>query len=572
MGNVSSIKDRVVDAIRKDPAVDSHRLEEILKDSARGGVDADVLKRILEGDLLPEDNLLRILSDELEIPPLDISRLPIDKELMVLLPEKVIDKYNVLPVSRIGDYLTVAVSDPTDVLALDDIKVITRCEIQPVLASKKAIQKAVKSFYGGGGEDFSAIIEKTEEDSVGVEVLERIESFDVHDIAKKSEAAPIVKIVGLIISEAIKRRASDIHIEPMERVLRVRYRIDGELQKAFDLPKKNQNAIIARIKIMSTLDITENRLPQDGRFRIKLEGKEIDFRVSVLPLTFGNKIVLRALDKSNLSIGLDTLGFLPNTLSDFKAAISRPYGIILVTGPTGSGKSTTLYSVLNELNAPVRNIVTIEDPVEYQLPGLTQIATNPDIGFDFANGLRAILRQSPDVIMVGEIRDHETADIAIKASLTGQMVFSTLHTNDAVGAITRLVNMGIEPFLIASSLVLTSAQRLLRKICPHCKVKADIPDDVARELREKYPEAKEADAFYTGRGCEKCGNTGYLGRIGTLETILIDEAVQKMITRRSSEGEIKEYLRDKGVRTLRENAMVKFIKGTTSLEEVLRAT
>ncbi|MGB3112212.1 MAG: GspE/PulE family protein, partial [Candidatus Omnitrophota bacterium] len=410
------------------------------------------------------------------------------------------------------------------------------------------------------------------EEGADVEVLETGDGMDVSDITK-SKTAPIVKMVNLIISEGLKQRVSDIHIEPEEKSLRVRYRVDGEMHEAFDLPKRNQNAVLARLKIMSNMDITETRVPQDGRFRIIMEGREIDFRVSSLPTTFGNKIVLRALDKGSLSVGLEALGFLPGPLADFKKALEMPFGIILVTGPTGSGKSTTLYSILNDLNIPDRNIMTVEDPVEYQVQGLTQIAAKPEIGLDFSTGLRAILRQSPDVIMVGEIRDFETADIAIKASLTGQMVLSTLHTNDAVGAITRLANMGIEPFLIASSLIMACAQRLLRKICSHCKVEdKDIPPDFLKGLGEKYPCVKETKKFFKGKGCSKCNNTGYLGRMGTLETLLVDDALKGMISRKESEEVIRKYLREKGIKTLRENAMVKFCKGWTTLEEVLRIT
>jgi type IV pilus assembly protein PilB len=569
--STGSVTNRIIEALRRNSDVEEKKLDKLLSGSTASD-GSHVLQKILDEDIVTEERLLIIMSKEMDIPVIDVERLGLNKELMSAISEKVIRKYRILPVSRIGDHMTIATSDPTDVFMIDDVRVITRCDIHPVISSSKALDGAIRNYYGGAEEDFSSIIAGSESEDTNVEVVEDLSSFDVKEITKRSEAAPIVKIVGLIISEAIKKRASDIHIEPMERMLRVRYRIDGELHEAFDLPKKNQNAIIARIKIMSNMDITENRVPQDGRFRIKLEGKEIDFRVSVLPLNFGNKIVLRALDKSNLSVGLETLGFLPRPLSDFKEAISRPYGIILVTGPTGSGKSTTLYSVLNEMNEPSRNIVTIEDPVEYQVPGLTQIATHKDIGFDFADGLRAILRQSPDIIMVGEIRDYETADIAIKASLTGQMVFSTLHTNDAVGAITRLGNMGIEPFLVASSLVLTSAQRLLRKICPYCKLKANIPEDKIREIKDKYPEARDKDDFYYGRGCERCRDTGYLGRIATLETVLLDDQLRDMIARKQSEADIRGYLREKNVRTLRENAMVKFINGVTSLEEVYRVT
>ncbi|MBD3426186.1 MAG: type II secretion system protein GspE [Candidatus Omnitrophica bacterium] len=565
-----TIREKIIDALKESGLIEQKKLDSLIKESGQGG-ERDIVKKLISGEIIDEDHLLPLLSQALGIPSIDMSRVNLDKESMSLIPEKVMRRHGFIPISRIGKQLTLAVSDPTDILAIDDVKVLTKCDVEIVLASRKDLQEALKSYYGEAEEDFSEII-KEEEAGTDVELVGDIDSFDVQEITKKSEAAPIVKIVGLIISEAIKKRASDIHIEPLERSLRVRYRIDGVLHEEFDLPKKNQNAIIARLKIMSKMDITETRVPQDGRFRIQLEGKEIDFRVSVLPLTSGNKIVLRALDKSNLSLGLDTLGFLPGPLADFKEAISRPFGIILVTGPTGSGKSTTLYSILNELNVPERNIVTIEDPVEYQVQGLTQMATHEDIGLDFATGLRSMLRQSPDVIMVGEIRDFETADIAIKASLTGQLVFSTLHTNDAVGAITRLENMGVEPFLISSSLIMTCAQRLMRRICPNCKVAADIPKEVIEDIREKYPEAREVDTFYKGKGCGKCNHTGYRGRMGTLETVLVDDTIRDMIHKKRSEEEIKEHLRSKGVKALRGNAMIKFIRGDTTLEEVLRIT
>jgi type IV pilus assembly protein PilB len=352
----------------------------------------------------------------------------------------------------------------------------------------------------------------------------------------------------------------------------VRYRVDGRLQEALNVAKKNQNAIIARIKILSRLDITETRLPQDGRFKIKFRDREIDFRVSVLPISFGNKIVLRALDKSSLSIGLDKLGFLEESIDNFKKALKRPYGMILVTGPTGSGKSTTLYSVLNQMNTPDKNIVTIEDPVEYQLGGITQVQVNPDIGLTFASGLKSMLRQNPDVVMVGEIRDFETADIAIKASLTGQLVLSTLHTNDAPSAITRLIDMGIEPFLISSSVVMCAAQRLARRICPSCKEKVEIPKSVLERIKSDVTDLMKTKMFCKGKGCNKCNNTGYLGRMGIVETFLLDDAIRDMIIRKASADEIKRYAISKGMQTLRDNALRQFMRGETTLEEVLRVT
>ncbi|MDP6686129.1 MAG: GspE/PulE family protein, partial [Candidatus Omnitrophota bacterium] len=362
----------------------------------------------------------------------------------------------------------------------------------------------------------------------------------------EGETTPIVKMVNLIISEALRKRASDIHIEPEEKGVRVRYRIDGELHEALRIPKKSQNAVLARFKIMSGMDITEFRVPQDGRFKIRAKKKEVDFRVSVLPTSFGGKIVLRVLDKSNLSIGLDSLGFSDHVLGKFNEAIARPFGMIMVTGPTGSGKSTTLYSVLNRLNSADKNIISIEDPVEYQLDGITQIQTNVDIGLTFANGLRSLLRQSPDIIMIGEIRDSETADIAVKAALTGQLVLTTLHTNDAVSTISRLVDMGIEPFLIASSVILVAAQRLCRVVCKSCKG--------------------------AGKDCKKCDGTGYYGRQAVLEVMTVDDKIREMIIDRVPDEEMTKYALSHGMKSLKEDAMDKHQKGVTTMEEVTRIT
>ncbi len=567
-----SFKQRIVDALLRSGLVDKDRLQTAL-DKTRIAKDDDIIKRITDSNIISERELLAILSRELNLPVIDLSRVNLEPQIIKLIPEKIARQYNVVPISRLGNNMTLAIFDPTDIMAIDDVKTVTRCDISLVLATRRDLQRVLQQAYSiTASETVSSILDEGEKAENEVEVIDASMDMDVLDIMEKSKTAPIVKVVAVIISEAIKKRASDIHIEPQERTLRIRYRIDGELYNAFELPKMNQNAIIARLKIMSNLDITQTRIPQDGRFRIKLEDKEIDFRVSSLPTTFGNKIVLRALDKSNLSIGMETLGFLPGPLKDFKKALERPYGIILVTGPTGSGKSTTLYSIVNELNVPERNIVTVENPVEYQLEGITQMATQPEIGLDFAMGLRSILRQNPDVMMIGEIRDFETADIAIKSSLTGHMVLSTLHTNDSVGAITRLVNMGIEPFLIASSLIMACAQRLLRRICHHCKTEAHIPKEVLKDLADKYPEIKNTEKFYIGKGCSKCNNTGFLGRLGTLETLLVDDQIRDMINRECSEEDLKRYLRTIGFRTLRENAIIKFCKGWTTLEEVLRIT
>jgi type IV pilus assembly protein PilB len=412
---------------------------------------------------------------------------------------------------------------------MDDVKTLTNYSIDLVIVSEEDIENALSTYYKRDAELNIEDIVGSKSDFEDLEVVDEDENLNISEISVESKTAPIVKLVGMILNEALVSRASDIHIEPQEKVLRIRYRVDGELTEALSIPRSNQNAIIARLKILSNMDITENRLPQDGRFKINFRDREVDFRVSVLPTTFGNKIVLRALDRSSLSVGLEKLGFSKDLLEGLQKAVHKPYGMILITGPTGSGKSTTLYSILNEMNTMDRNIVTIEDPVEYQLEGITQIQVNPEIGLGFSRGLKSVLRQSPDIVMVGEIRDSETADIAIKASLTGQLVLSTLHTNDAPSAVTRLVDMNVEPFLIASSVIMTIAQRLCRKICPYCKEEYTVPQSVLEKVAKDHKGLKGKTVFYRGKGCAKCKNTGYLGRMGILETFLIDDKIRELI-------------------------------------------
>ncbi|MCK4851720.1 MAG: Flp pilus assembly complex ATPase component TadA [Candidatus Omnitrophica bacterium] len=567
---VKSLRERLIELLLNNKLVTKEQLNKALKEQKKKKCGlGEILTK--EGTITQKD-LMVLLSQELNIPPINLARYKVNPDVIKLIPERIAKQYCILPISTIGNKLTLAMSDPLNIFAIDDIKMLTKYEIDTILATESEIREAINNYYGGvqTGE-MAKILEEADKESEDLEIV-ATEEIDISRLTEESKRAPIVKMVDLILAEALKGRASDIHIEPQERSLRIRYRVDGELYDVFELPKKNQNAVLARIKIMSELDITENRVPQDGRFKVKLEGREIDFRVSVLPASFGNKIVLRTLDKSSLTVGMDSLGFLPEPLDNFKKALLKPYGIILVTGPTGSGKSTTLYSILTQLNVPERNIVTVEDPVEYQVEGLTQTAVRQEIGLDFSSGLRSLLRQNPDVILIGEIRDYETADIAIKSSLTGHMVLSTLHTNDSIGAITRLANMGVEPFLLASSLLLSSAQRLLRRICPSCKAEAHIPRDVLKDLEERYPEVKGVEKFYMGKGCSRCNNTGYLGRLGTLETLLVDDQIREMIARGCPEGEIKSYLESTGFRTLRENAITKFCKGWTTLEEVFRVT
>ncbi len=568
-----SLKDRLTNILIKGNLLKKSDLDKALEVQKKSG--GNLGKILVDNGFISQKSLLVAMSSQLDIPPIDLTKYKIDKDLLKIIPEKVARQYMLLPLSKIGNVLTVVMADPLNVFAVDQVKMLTNFKIDLVIASENEIKDALNSYYGTTvqTQEIAKILEEVKPGDE-VEFVEE-EKIDVSEVTEESQKAPIVKIVSLILNEAIKKRASDIHIEPCEKFLKVRYRIDGSLHDVFTLPKKNQNAVLARLKIMSKLDITETRLPQDGRFKISFEGKEIDFRVSVLPITFGSKVVLRILDKSSINIGLDKLGFLPGPLNVFRAALTRPYGLMLVTGPTGSGKSTTLYSIINQLNTDERNIITLEDPVEYETEGITQIAVRSEIGLTFATGLKSVLRQSPDIIMVGEIRDFETADIAIKAALTGQLIFSTLHTNDSAGAITRLIDMGVEPFLVASSLVLASAQRLMRKICENCKDEMTIPGDILKSLGVEPSEIKNRNVktFYKGRGCPRCNDTGYYGRIAILEALLIDDPIRSMIMKRASSDEIKEYaIKEKGMMTLRDNAVENCIMGITTIEEVSRVT
>jgi len=571
---VESFKDRLIDILINGKLITEEQLSKAVDVQKKSG--GSLGKILVAQGFISQKDLMVVMSRQLNIPPIDLSKYKIDKSLISLIPERIVKQYYIMPISKIGSVLTIAMSDPLNILAIDDIKMLTSYQIQPIIATENDIRDAISAYYGAEAQDIEKMLESGgPSDVVEFEREEEEEKIDVSDVVEESKKAPIVKIVNLILHEAMKRRASDIHVEPCEKILRVRYRIDGNLQDAFLLPKKNQNAITARLKIMSKMDITETRIPQDGRFKISFDNKEIDFRVSVLPITFGGKIVLRALDKSSLSIGLDKLGFLPKPLSTFKTALARPYGMILVTGPTGSGKSTTLYSIITQINTPERNIVTLEDPVEYEVEGITQIQAKPEIGLTFATGLKSVLRQTPDIVMVGEIRDFETADIAIKASLTGQLILSTLHTNDASGAMTRLIDMGVEPFLVASSLVLSSAQRLMRRICQNCKEEITIPRNVLERmgLKPEEIEKRGLSKAFKGKGCSRCNKTGYYGRFGILETLLVDDNVRDMIMKKTSSDEIKNYaIKELQMLTLRDNALENFASGVTTLEEVMRVT
>ncbi|MBN2096991.1 MAG: Flp pilus assembly complex ATPase component TadA [Candidatus Omnitrophica bacterium] len=566
MAKLGTLKKKLNEILLENKLISEKDLKKALEiQKEKGG---QLSKILVEQNMISQKELMVCLGEQLGIPPINLTKYKIDPEVIKLIPERVARHYLVIPVSKIKNLVSVAMADPLNIFALDDIKALTKAEVQTMVTTSDDIIQAIDKYYGVKAQEMSEIIEKAQKETE-LETVEEEETDDTGLLVKASKEAPVVKLVDVIINEALKNRASDIHLEPYINRVRIRYRIDGVMHEFFTLPKKVQNALIARLKIMSNLDITQRRIPQDGRFKVKTNEKEIDFRVSVLPTAFGGKIVLRALDKANLSIGLDKLGFLPGPLTAFKEAIAKPYGMILLTGPTGCGKSTTLYSILNQLNTTDKNIVTIEDPVEYQIERITQIPVKAEIGLTFANGLRSVLRQSPDVIMVGEIRDGETADIAIKAALTGEVVLSTLHTNDAASAITRLIDMGVEPFLIASSVILVAAQRLCRRVCEYCKEPYEESQEILDNLGLKLPKGTKV---YRSKGCARCNHTGYHGRMGTLETLTIDDTIRELIIKGASSNEIKDYARKQGMKTLRENGLEKFVRGETTLEEVLRMT
>ncbi len=570
-----TIKDKILAQIQDSKKCDKKLIADI---SQRANTYEELRQILTENELATEEELLLIFSKELKIPFLDLSKYKIPHKNQELLPKGVAIKHKVLPVCKIGNVLTLATANPIDVITHDDIKIITKSEkVDLVFARQRDIVKAISLLY----KSTETSLETFDGDTAYASEEESLEDEnakqDLESLISESKHPPIVRAIDMIIYNALKKRASDIHLEPYEDKLVVRYRIDGILNDEFNFPKVNQQAVIARLKIISGLDITESRLPQDGRFRVKFESREIDFRVSSLPTNFGEKFVLRVLDKESLSIGLQKLGFSPEPLSLFQEAIKAPFGIILVTGPTGSGKSTTLYSIISQINTSDKNIVTIEDPVEYHLEGITQIQVNPDIGLSFAVGLRSVLRQSPDVIMVGEIRDSETADTAIKASLTGEMILSTLHTNNAVGAIARLRDMGTEPFLLASSLVALTAQRLVRTLCPKCREKYTLEEDTLQRLGflafYKAQTSKNKGEFYRAKGCSFCAQSGYRGRVAILEIILLDDKIREMIIEEVSEDKIVRYAREfKNYNSLAEDGLLKCIDGLTSIEEIVRVT
>jgi type IV pilus assembly protein PilB len=574
MAKVKSFGERIADALVEDGLLSAGQVEELLEQQKKEG--ARLVKLIVDKAYVSEQDLAVCMGRVLNVPPVNLARISIPEEIADLLPRETEYNHKVVPVARLENKLFLAMADPLNVLALDDVKRITKLDIAPLIASEKAIADklaAIDSAKGGGSmEDIIQDAAKHDaEDETLEAVKEAVEEVNLDKLAASSEEAPVIKLANLIIVQAIKDRASDIHLEPFEKNMRLRYRLDGVLLDATPPPKQMQLALASRFKIMSNLDIAERRLPQDGRMRVKVGGKDYDLRVSVLPTVHGEKIVLRVLDKSNLSASLDKLGLDPDTFKQFKGAIDAPHGLILVTGPTGSGKTTTLYSALNELNSPQWNIVTVEDPVEFQVPGINQVPTKKDIGLTFANALRSILRQDPDIVMIGEIRDTETAEIAIEAALTGHQVLSTMHCNDAPGAIARLDDMGIAPFLISSSVILSCAQRLMRRICSHCKEPVSYPPKMFEDLGID-PATFQGVQLYRGRGCERCKNAGYSGRLAIIEAMTISDQIRKLVIARANTREMAKLAIKEGMRTLRMVGLDRARDGISTLEQVLLIT
>jgi len=534
----------------------------------KGGTLSEVVIKL---GLVSEEDVVIGLAKQLGLPHMKLSNYKLDEEIMGILPEQVIKKYRVVPLSKSGNTLTVASADPLNVLLIDNLKARTGYNIQTIVCRPSEISQVIEQYYSEmATQNLDELIEK----SAGgeVEVVDNEESVNLDNLLRQAEEAPIIRMVNMILSQAIREKASDIHLEPFEKKLQVRYRVDGILYPVTSIPKKVQNAVISRVKILSEMDIAERRLPQDGRFGVKAYGRDIDFRVSAIPTRFGEKIVLRLLDKAQVAgLTIEKLGLEGDVLEKYQRAISQPYGMIVLTGPTSCGKSTSLHAAIRAINTPDKNILTIEDPVEYGVEGVNQVQAHEEIGLTFPAALRAFLRQDPDIIMLGEMRDLETADIGIKAALTGHLLFTTLHTNNAVGAITRLVNMGVEPFLIAGCLVFAGAQRLMRKVCRNCAQSYRPLPELVEQLGINGKDPKKI-VLYKPRGCDRCNNTGYRGRMAVMEALEVNDEIRDMIIRRAPETEIEKVAIENGMIPLKHNALTKVLKGESTVEEMARIT
>ena len=555
--------------------VNQQQLNKALEEQkATGGKLGEILQRL---GFVTEDDIIECLSHQFGVPSINLRHFEIDPGVAKIIPVDLARKYNVIPVNKTGATLTLAMTDPTNIFAMDEITFMTGYRVEPVVASEEAIRERIDRNFGSSRElELKKVMEDlTTVDEAALELMEEEEELDVAKLAEESQEAPVVRLVNIMLTDAIKRGASDIHVEPYEKSYRVRYRIDGLLREVMNPPQRLKDAITSRIKVLAKLDIAEKRLPQDGRIKLKakIEGRmrELDFRVSVLPTLHGEKVVLRLLDKENLRLDMTKLGFEKSSLKKFEDNILKPYGMILVTGPTGSGKTNTLYSALQRVNVPETNIMTAEDPVEFQLPGVNQVQMKDSIGLNFAAALRSFLRQDPNIILVGEIRDFETAEIAIKAALTGHLVLSTLHTNDAPSTISRLMNMGIEPFLVATSVNVIAAQRLIRKVCQSCKEEIETP--IQALLSVGFPESEAHSLkLAKGRGCDKCNNSGYKGRLGLFEVMDITEDMRELILSGATAVELRRKAVEEGMITLRQSGLQKIREGLTTIDEVVRET
>jgi len=575
MAPIKTFGERIVDALVEDELLSPTQVTELYETQKKEGT--RLLKLLIDKSLVNELDMVVAMGRVLNTSPVNLQRVGIAPEIAALVPKDIATNHKVIPVSRLENRLYLAMADPLNVLALDDVKRITKLEIVPLIAPEKAIIDKLSNLESNKGAMEQLIQDaqkqaELEAEAEDVQVSkEGTQEESADQLAGSAEEAPVIKLANLILVQAIKDRASDIHIEPFEKVVRLRYRIDGALMDASPPPKNLQVALTSRIKIMANLDIAERRLPQDGRMRMKVAGKDIDLRVSFMPVVHGEKCVLRVLDKSNLSASIQNLGMDSGTFRRFKSAVDAPHGLMLVTGPTGSGKTTTLYSALNELNNPDYNIVTVEDPVEFQIPGINQVPIKKEIGLTFAAALRSILRQDPDIIMIGEIRDEETAEIAVEAALTGHQVLSTMHCNDAPGAISRLDDMGIAPFLISSSVILACAQRLMRRTCSACKEPITYPRKMFDDL-DINPSEFDGVTLFKGRGCDRCKNSGYAGRCAIIEVMTVSDEIRKLVIDRASAMEVGKVAVQQGMKTLRMVALDKVREGISTLEQVLVLT
>jgi len=565
-----SLKDRLTEILINNKLITKEQLEQALKVQAvKGGKLSDI---IVELKFIKGNELITSLSEGLGLPLIDLKRFKIDFDIVKIIPIDIARHYQIIPVSKMGDTITLAMADPLNIFAIDHVQELTGFKINPIISSVQDVNQTIELSYPDTTKGIiDGLVKEMAVSSIELVKEDKENSPSVQELDRISHEAPVIKVTNMILEESIKKKSSDVLIEPFDKKLRIRFRIDGVLAEQKAVPKAMHASIVSRIKVMSELDIAEHRLPQDGRFKVNCLGREVDFRVSILPSSYGEKVALRILDKSQANLDIKKLGFSEYALKTLDKVSLLPHGMILVCGPTGSGKTTTLYAVLKSVDSPDKNIVTVEDPVEFQLEGINQVTAKPEIGLTFAAALRSILRQDPNIIMIGEIRDYETVDIAIKSALTGHLVLSTLHTTTAAGAVVRLVNMGVEPYLINSSLVCVMAQRLVRKICPHCQEAYILKKEVAENLKLDAAKIDKLQ-FYRGKGCQHCFNTGYSGRTVIAEVLQLSSKIRELILASSQEQFIKQQARLEGMKTLREDGLESALKGQTTIEEVMRVT